>query len=482
VTAGDSVTWPGGDGGHDPGAAADSGAERCVCLVAGYGRHAAKVTAVLAQAERLIARSPLLDDFLTVRFLSLGPQPAGPGDGRRSAWPVTAELRAMRAGGGRSHFAVIVIEKSALAIEELLGACAAEPLLAGLRVRFTGIASREDRPADARTADIACSPSGNWDSERAIVGALYGQCEALPRYFAARGEPGLTAAEIRSLQWQRPRAEAVDGADGEPGAASGWPEADALDDDGSTSSARAAQGASSGAASVADRRVALAVSWRPPGLHWPRRRRETSEVQSVQSVPAPKATALVYLLAPVEPNAAADPALSRLQAVLQEVDQRLSAQPACAFLVRLLHGDDAEFRGEVRAAGMLSRRDSRRPFRSEDFAGLLRGVRAALRRDNARLGATASATGLAVARPAVVIASADPPMAERAAAAAFADLAAEATLIWVVPRKSEGLVSPVFAGVSGVTVFAEHAAVADDISDLLLWPGAVSVPEKGEAR
>jgi acyl-CoA thioesterase FadM len=107
--------------------------------------------------------------------------------------------------------------------------------------------------------------------------------------------------------------------------------------------------------------------------------------------------------------------------ILREVDQWLAAQQACAFRVRLLHGDDTELRGEVRDAGELSRRDSRRSVRTD------------------------------------------------------ADLAAEATITWVVPRRSEGLVSPACADVPGVTILAEHAAVTDDIGDLLLWPGAVSV-------
>jgi hypothetical protein len=472
VTVGDAVAWPGGYGGPGPAAVGDGDTERCVCLVAGYGKRAAKITTVLAQAERLIAMSPLLGDFLTLRFVDLGREPAEPGDQHRPARQVAAELRAMPAGGGRSHFALIVIEKSALAVEELLGSCAAAPFLDRLRMRFTGIASREDRPADVRTADIVSSPSGSWDNERALIDALYRQCEALPRYFAAQGEPGLTAAEVSALLQARPSAAADGGSpdetDAEPDPASGWTAPDALDDDGSTGSA----GTSAGPAPAANSRTTLAVSWRSRGLPWPRRRQVTPETQPA---PAPKTTGLVYLLAPGERDAAADPALRRIQEVLREVDQWLAAQQACAFRVRLLHGDDTELRGEVRAAGELSRKDSRRAVRTEHFAELLRSVRAALRRDAARLGAAASTAGLAVARPAIVIASADPPLADRAAAEAFADLAAEATITWIVPRKSEGLVSPAFADVPGVTVLGERAAVTDDIGDLLLWPGAGSV-------
>lgn len=462
-------------GGQDAGPAAAGDTERCVCLVAGYHRRAAKITAVLGQAETLIARSPLLDDFLTLRFTDFGAEPGEYAVPHQPARQLAAALAALPAGGGRTHFAVIVVEKSARAIEELLAACAADPLLDGLRVRFAGIASREDRPADLRAADIACSPGGSWGSERALAGALYGQCEALPRYFAARGEPGLTAAEVQSLLAQRPPDPAGGAAGPVPDAGSGQPVPDALDDTGGWPGS---VGPSSVGPAEPGPRVSLAVNWRLPGF--PRRKRQPAAPED-QPLPA-TAAGLVYLLAPAEPNTEGDPALDRLQAVLHEVDQWLSVQPACAFRVRLVHGEDAEPRGEVRDAGQLRRRESRRSLRTEDFAGLLAGLRAALRRDNAQLRSSADAAGLVVARPAVIIAAADPPMADRAAAAAFAGLAAEATVAWLVPGKSEGLVSPAFANVPGVTVFTEHAAVADDIGDMLLWPGAVSVPRQGTGR
>jgi len=67
----------------------------------------------------------------------------------------------------------------------------------------------------------------------------------------------------------------------------------------------------------------------------------------------------------------------------------------------------------------------------------------------------------------VIIFSADPPLADRRSTAAFADLAMEAAVVWVVPANAQGLVSPAFANQPTVAVIGEHQAVADDIWDLL---------------
>jgi hypothetical protein len=67
----------------------------------------------------------------------------------------------------------------------------------------------------------------------------------------------------------------------------------------------------------------------------------------------------------------------------------------------------------------------------------------------------------------VILFTADPPRAEPGAATVFADIAAEARVLWVVPRKLEGLVSPAFSRECGVTVLGEHQAVAEDIRDLM---------------
>jgi hypothetical protein len=54
-------------------------------------------------------------------------------------------------------------------------------------------------------------------------------------------------------------------------------------------------------------------------------------------------------------------------------------------------------------------------------------------------------------------------MAELDVGDVFGDLAAEAKVVWVLPRKLDGLVSPAFGTASGATVLEESQAVADEI-------------------
>ena len=176
---------------------------------------------------------------------------------------------------------------------------------------------------------------------------------------------------------------------------------------------------------------------------------------------------LVYLLMIVDQDAAVDPALGRLQAALLDVDRRLAAQPFCRYQVRVIHGSDGNLRGELQDAGKLGRRAAKRSVKTGDFTAVLKGIRGSLRRDRGLIQTIATAAGLTVTPPTVVIFAADPPMADLGAAAVFGDLAAEATVVWVVPGKLEGLVSPAFGTACGAAVLGEHQAVADEILDVM---------------
>ena len=169
---------------------ADDDTEGCLCLVAGYARKRRLIAKVTAEADRQVMMSPALGDFLQLRYVDLGPRPDPAGDLSGPVRRIVADLMTAQETAGRSHFALIVIAKSATTIEELLGICAAEPFLARLRMRFAGIASIDDRQHGNRFADILSSPEGSWREERNLVDALRQRCEELPRYFAARASPG----------------------------------------------------------------------------------------------------------------------------------------------------------------------------------------------------------------------------------------------------------------------------------------------------
>jgi hypothetical protein len=474
VTAGDPLTESLG-----PSAMlVEDDTEDCLCLVAGYAKDDGLIARVTAEVKRRVTMSPALGDFLQLRYVDLGPQSGSVGDGPRPVRRIIDDLMTVKETAGRSHFALIVIAKSAITIEGLLGSCTAEPFLAGLRMRLVGIASSDDRKPGDGLVDITSSPAGRWRDERELIGALRQRCEELPHYFATCGEPGLTRAELATLRHAHTQSAA--NGDGPEGDTGGLPDeaapSDVLEDAPEAPKTppdhdvAPTDAADTGAIESAPGRLTVSASrWRPriPG----RRRKRAAKPGDPHTAdalnPARKAMSLIYLFMIVDQDAAADPSLGRLQHALRDVDRRLAAQPFCAYQVRVIHGSDGHLRGELLAAGRLPRRASKRSVKTGDFATVLRGIRTSLRRDRELVQTIATAEGLTVALPAIIIFTADPPIADLNATRVFGDLASEATVVWVVPGMLEGLVSPAFARVGSATVLGEHQAVADEILDAI---------------
>lgn len=438
----------------------DDSTEACRCLVVGYAKDDGLIARVAAEAERLVTLSPALSDFLQLEHVDLGPQPGQAGDRLRPVRRIVAGLLTERETAGRNHYALVVIAKSAVDIENLLGSCAADPFLAGLRMRFVGIASSDDRQQDNRFADIKTSPAGSWRSERELVDTLYRRCEELPSYLAARGEAGLTRGELAARR--HARAGDVAGRGGDDGDALAGPDVpDVMDH------------APARPAAPLPPRVASAYGWRP-GIPWRRRKQAAgggdpaAAAPPAPSVPPRTALALVYLLLVVDQDGVTDdPALGRLRSLLLEVDRQLAAQPSCGYHVRLVHGNDGDLHGELQEAGNLGRRGAKRSVKTADFTAVLKSVRSSLHRDCGLVETIGKAAGLSVAPPAVILVTADPPMADLRAAAEFGGLAAEAIVMWVVPENLEQLVSPAFGPAGGAAVIGEHHAAAGEVLRLI---------------
>lgn len=480
MTAGEPLadTLPPGQATASGAPFADDDTEGCTCLVAGYARKDGLIARVTGEADRRIMMSPALGDFLHLRYVDLGPQPDPADDRSGAVRRIVADLMTVPETAGRSHFALIIIAKSATVIEELLANCAADPFLARLRMRLAGIASIDDRQPGNSVADIMSSPDGAWRTQANLVSAVGQHCDELPRYFAARSEPGLTRAELATLRRDHVppvadtegQADDTDGAPGEaavPDLLDGAPEASgsAPDQDAPPADSAGAVPAESAAGRLPiigafRRRPGVPVPWRPG-------KGEAAGADDPQaaSPPGPERTAmgLIYLLMVVDQDATTDPALGRLQAALLKLDRRLAAESSCEYQVRVIHGRDDHLRGDLQDAGRLGRRESKRMIKTADFLTVLKVIRGSLSRDRGLVQTIATAAGLTVIPPTVVIFTADPPLAELGAGEVFADLAAEAEVVWVLPRKLDGLVSPAFGPESGATVLEESQAVADDI-------------------
>ena len=465
-------------------AALDDDSQHCLCLVASYSKRAELIAKVTAEVGHQVSLSPVLGDSLVLRYLDLGPEPGLAGDRQRPARKVAAELRVSGGAAGRSHFALIVIDKSASTIEEVLASCGATPFLAGFRMRFAGIASDDDRADHGCQADIVASPHGAWRDPADLVAALHRQCEELLRYFAVLREPGLTAAELDTLRRAYQPAdddaavpspdEAAQPADVlDPATPVTWPPAPA-----DVPPAPSVEPGTSVEPGAEERRshgrLSVVASRLLPEARWRRR----TPVMPDPTAP-PGSLGLVYLLTLTEPGMSQDLALDGLQGVMREVDAGLRTVADCAYEVRLVHGNDIRLRGERRAAGLLGRRDLRRVLEVTRFDEVLTSVRTALGRDLAEIGVAAANIGARVARPGVVLVATDPPIADRRSVVAFHELAAEATVIWLVPRKAEGLVNPLFGDLVPALVLAESQSAAGRICDIArsgLQPAASSPP------
>lgn len=450
--------------------------ESCLCLIASYSKRAELIARLTAETEQRVSLSPVLGDFLALRYLDLGPEPGQTGDRQRPARTVATELQAAVVAAGRSHFALIVIDKSAATIERTLSTCGAQPFLAGFRLRLAGIASSDDRTDSGPRADIVIPSSGAWSDPADLIAALYRQCEDLPRYFAARREPGLTPGELDGLKRGYASADADQAADPADDQETG--SADLLD---SANPAKwpppSETPASSGLvpepgpepvppAAPPATGLAGTVSRLLPGILW--RRGQQAPVPAQQAPAGPPGNlGLIYFLTLTESGMDEGPGQARLRSVLGDVDQGLAAQPNYAYQVKLIYGSDDELHGDRQPAGLLNRRALRRSVAVGHFDDVVRSAHAALRRDLAEAGSAAMGIGARLARPAVILFSTNPPIADRRSVDSFSQLAAEATLIWLVPRKAEGLVNPLFGDRGPAAVLAESDSVADRVCEIV---------------
>src|ERR1022692_1374489 len=449
--------------------------ESCLCLVASYSKRAELIARVTAETEQRVSLSPVLGDFLTVRYVDLGPEPGKAGDRRRPVSKLSAELRAAEFAAGRNHFAFVVIDKSAATIEHLLSSCEAEPFLAGFRMRLAGIASSDDRTSGSCQADIVASPDGTWSDPADLVAALHGQCEDLLRYFAARREPGLTPVELGVLKHAYVPAD-KDGAAEPPDDQATGP-ADLLDPANPAAWSPPSETPASSMSSPvpaaspipplpggsAPEKLIGAVSRLIPGNPW--RRRQPSA--PVTATAPPDGLGLIYLLMLAEHETGEGRGQERLRAVLREVDKNLAAEPDRAYQVKLLYGGEDGLHGDRQPAGLLSRRGVRRTVWVAQFDEVVTGVHAALRRDLAEVRAIATGTGVPVTRTAVVLLTADPPVADRRSVGAFSELAAEATIIWLVPQNAEALVNPAFGDRGPAAVLGASHSAAERVCEIV---------------
>lgn len=482
----------------------DPDSDGCLCVVASYLGAARAIEEVTQAAAKRVMMSPVLSDFVEFRFADLGPQPGHGGDRSAAVRRVTNALLNPRGIAGRNYFALVVVDRSAAVAEQVLGDCAASPFLGQLGMRPLGIVNADDRPGRGpagRTGtppEIMTSPTGVWSRQEDLVDVLRRFAIRLQRDFSARHKPGLSAGELADLRKsyheylaQRvPASSPAPGAEASGTAASpgidllaGNPQAPGNKPEEALKTGEEAPGdhlEPSGPAgnsghsrpSEAGGPVSRARRWIPQLI---KRQAEAAEPPDNAADAAPKTEGLAYLLVVGDESCRDEAALNRSRHALLEVDRKLADLPGFAYRVRMLHGDEDGLRGGLREAGRLGRRDIKRTVASTDFAAVLEGVRASLRRDRVAL-----EDGDATPRPAVVFFTPEPPLADTVAVELFRDLAREASIIWALPRNSEALLSGAFAGAPGVRVITDNLATADEITAVLASGTGTVETEAGE--
>jgi hypothetical protein len=498
----------------------DPDSRGCLFLVTSFVGAARTIEEVTTEAAKRVMMSPVLSDFIELRFADLGPQPGEVGDRSAAIRRVTDALLTPPSAAGHNYFAVVMVDRSATVAEQVLCDCSASPFLTPLRARFLGISNSDDRSGSALAEEsggapeIVTSPTGVWSKKEELVDVLRQFADELQRYFSAGHEPGLSVGELGELKarFHHHAAQQLAGSGASPAhttQASGvTPDAcqarDMLADDPSsapTSGAHTPEGKEDKQTHVPtdpqeqpgpdapqpdQYRQPLShpagqdTSASPPGPSEPaglasrsrrwfselRRRRgqqfERGESEASTEDADPKTERLVYLIIVGDATSRDEAALSRSRSAVRAVDKKLAELPGFAYQVRMLHGDEDGLRSDLRDAGQLSRRHVRRTVADVDFAAVLEDLRASLKRD----GVTLKAVGTA-ARPAVVFFTPEPPLADSVAADLFRDLAREASIIWALPRSAKPLLSKAFTDSPGVQVIADDQAVADEIAALL---------------
>lgn len=444
--------------------------ESCLCVVVSHAKAASLVAAVTAQAAARLMMSPALGDFVELSFADLGP----PDELALAPRRIADALTRPRGDARGRYFALVVVDRSAAAVEQVLADCGASALFAALPVHLRGIASREDRLDDEKRADIVLAPTGSWSGGE-LIEELRSYADELLRHFAVSPQPGLSQDEVDKL---RGSGQAQPLAEDEP--AGTRPEQPATPDildsrprsSGETSVP--ADAGISGTTSASDHSEASAPRSGPAQLvepvpqprprwlrAWPRLRGPRPEEVDVEAAePTPvRASGLVYLLVTGETIADDRSSWHRGRSVLAEIDAKIAAVPGVRYHVRALGGGEQTLVGDLRQAGQLTRRDIRCPVDDADFAAVIEEIRRMLRRDHAVI----EATGLPAVRPGVVLYAPDPPLADPAAVRAFRDLCQEAMVAWVVPRAATELLAPDFTDAPGAHLVLDQATAADDV-------------------
>ena len=428
---------------EEPPAYAGSDSEGCLLIAGSYSDIAPPVSSAVAEAATRIMRSPVLGDFIEIRFVDLGSRPRRKRAVNASAIPrIVGELLRTPAVFDRNYFAFAIIDQSADRAERVLSQLTASPPVPALPIRQRGLAAVDDRkPAKSRQNGDVPAPD---DLIQALGSLSLGNLASALRSFAREAmldfasghEDGLAHAQIRLLSPVKDENKASDNPDRPGPEAPGGPK----------------PLSGPGRWRARDRPSAATGSPSPPVAD------ETDAQPDV----------LVLLILNEDQWPRERDTYRRRQSTLLELDRKIGELPQLSCHVHALTASPDAAESHPRQAGQLSRRDISPSPTSLDFARSLEIVRSALKTDVAALAPRS--------RPFIVFFAADPPFADPVSAGVYGELAQEASVIWVLPEQSAELLSPAFTG-HGAHIITAHETIVDEILHFLQeeHPGSAAV-------
>lgn len=452
----------------------------CLLVVASYTDIASTVADVVTNAAARLVMSPVLGDFIELRFADAGDRPRQEDGSPAAVARLRDELTRPMEAAAENFFGLVFVDGSAAAAERLLGDCRLDPSIARLPLRCRGLAVSEDRPrpamdegaaAVAQGAEVRFAPSGSW-TQRTMVGELQEYAEELLNHFATTHDHGVTREELASIR--------------EPFAPSSAEErADTAEEDRPLDLSPAAFVPPGAPPAPAEQQAPSnpAGEFRYEGdarqepQREPRRRspfhllphRGKREDASAGGAPEPASGGtgsgghtLVHLVI-IDGIGARDRAgWRRGGEVLREIDGALAARPHTVYRVRAMVGDEAQAGDALRPAGELPKGSIKRPPPSFDVIAPFAQVLKMMHRDLAFLASAGGGTAM----PVVVVFGLDAPLPDEETIRSYTALTEMASVIWVVPGGSDGLLSREFVEAS-LRILPDHEGIAKEVVSII---------------
>lgn len=464
---------------------AEPDSQGCLLVVTSYADLAAVIEPVVALAATRIASSPMLGDFIEIRYVNSGPRPSGSEHHDGATSRLVIDLTCPATGAAENYFALAVIDQSAASVSQLLADCAADPVIIRLGTKSRGFAIVDDQlpgfhrgktDDQAWTPDIVLSPPGGW-TKKTLTDGLWRYANQLLTDIAAADQPGLRPAQLASIRAEDdripvPRPEVADEdlvldlrpAPAEPEQA----EPEQAEAQSSQPRQSRAAPAPDGGEPTPDAQPRQRFTW-PPIPRWPAiRRGADAESAGPAHPPAAKRVAyppqavLLFMSLFGGSGVGQQDGWRQARSVLLEIDERIAAAPTLGYWVRAFRGAEQAPHSELRPAGQLSRRDLRPPDRGLDFGPLLHAVLTALTRDMR----TTRRSAVITARPAVIFFPVTAPLADAVSMRAYTELTERALVMWIVSEQVNKLISPDF-GIGGARTFVDQPDVSEEICELL---------------